>query len=74
MTIVICEKCGIQLPLREERFGETSGTFFCLNCGQENRAVFDNSARESILPNVLCTGPQGISELEIKGDRSGQVH
>ena len=64
MTIVICEKCGIQLPLREERFGEEKGTFFCLNCGQENRAVFDSNARESILPNVLCPGPQGISELE----------
>lgn len=83
---IICERCGIELPLRDGATGDRWETFRCTNCGLEHRAVFDEYARSAVRLNALVTGPTGFREaasdtlhptdpdFSVPGARSDGVH
>jgi len=47
-----CNRCDIQLPLRESGNGEKKEWWNCSSCGATHRAVFDENSRAAIRDNV----------------------
>jgi len=53
VPITVCAACGMQLPLRMPRPGETAHEWECRNCGRRTTGVFDENARATIRMNVI---------------------
>jgi hypothetical protein len=60
---MLCDECGIELPLRDGATDEQWEPFRCANCGFEYRAVFDENARSTVRFNALATGPTAFREV-----------
>jgi hypothetical protein len=49
---VVCDRCGIHLPLRKLRRLEKPQYWECKSCGYRLKAVFNPQSRPAIQPNA----------------------
>ena len=49
---IICDGCGLQLPLRRPRNVASANVWQCVECGLKYRALFDLKSDEELYDHV----------------------